>query len=146
MPLIVKNVSKSFGEKQVLHEFSMTAEEGERVCILGPSGGGKTTLLNIIAGLLPPDSGEVQRPEGKMSYVFQEYRLLPWLNAEENITATACCTKERAREILNALELGAERKAYPDDFSGGMNVIISQKNTPVKLSSFVILHKHTLIC
>ena len=139
MPLIVKNVSKSFGEKQVLHEFSMTADEGERVCILGPSGGGKTTLLNIIAGLLPPDSGEVQRPEGKMSYVFQEYRLLPWLNAEENITATACCTKERAREILNALELGAERKAYPDDFSGGMKQRLSIARALAYESSVILM-------
>ena len=120
MPLIIHNISKSFGEKQVLKDFSLTAEEGERVCVLGPSGGGKTTLLNIIAGLLAPDSGEVKLPEGKISYVFQEYRLLPWLNAEENITAASGCTKERAREILTALELGNERKGYPDDFSGGM--------------------------
>ena len=120
MPLIVKNVSKSFGEKQVLKEFSMSAEEGERVCLLGASGGGKTTLLNIIAGLLPADSGEVELPEGRIAYIFQEYRLLPWLTAEENITAATGCTKERAREILRAMELEKERKGYPDDFSGGM--------------------------
>ena len=120
MPLRINHVFKSFGSKQVLSDFSMEAAEGERVCILGPSGGGKTTLLQIIAGLLAPDSGEVQLPEGRISYVFQEHRLLPWLTAEENITAAAGCSKERAREMLEAMELLGERKGYPDDFSGGM--------------------------
>ncbi len=125
MPLVLSNINKSFGEKTVLSGFSMEAAEGERVCILGPSGGGKTTLLNLIAGLLPPDSGEIRLPEGKISYVFQEYRLLPWLTAEENIIAAAGCTKELAREMLAAMELGKERKGYPDDFSGGMKQRLS---------------------
>lgn len=120
MPLLLKDIQKRYGEKEVLHNFSMIVEEGERACIFGPSGGGKTTLLQIIAGLVSPDSGEVRRPEGNISYIFQEYRLLPWLTAEENITATTGCSKERAREILTALELGKERKGYPDEFSGGM--------------------------
>ena len=125
MPLRLTAIQKSFGEKCVLSGFSMEAAEGERVCILGPSGGGKTTLLNIIAGLIQPDSGEVRLPEGKISYVFQEYRLLPWLTAEENITAAAGCSKELARRILAAMELGEERKGYPDDFSGGMKQRLS---------------------
>ena len=125
MPLILNNICKSFGEKKVLDHFSMRVEEGERVCILGPSGGGKTTLLNIIAGLTQPDSGEIELPEGKISYIFQEYRLLPWLTAEENITSTTGCTKERAREILTALELGGESGSYPDAFSGGMQQRLS---------------------
>ena len=120
MPLRLKNICKSFGEKQVLTDFTLEAADGERICILGPSGGGKTTLLNIIAGLMPPDSGTVQLPEGKISYVFQEYRLLPWLNAEENITAAAGCDRELARHMLRAMELGNEIKGFPDDFSGGM--------------------------
>ena len=120
MPLRINHVFKSFGSKQVLSDFSMEAAEGERVCILGPSGGGKTTLLQIIAGLLAPDSGEVQLPEGRISYVFQEHRLLPWLTAEENITAATGCSRELAREMLAAMELGSERKGYPVDFSGGM--------------------------
>ena len=120
MTLRLTNVSKAFGEKQVLKDFSLTAREGERVCLLGPSGGGKTTLLNIVAGLLPPDSGERELPAGRISYIFQEYRLLPWLTAEENITEATGCTKERAREMLQAVELLSERRGYPDDFSGGM--------------------------
>lgn len=120
MPLALNNICKSFGEKPVLSDFSMRAEEGERVCILGPSGGGKTTLLNIIAGLISPDSGEAKLPEGRISYVFQEYRLLPWLTAEENITAASGCDRLLARELLAAMELGGEERNYPDSFSGGM--------------------------
>ena len=125
MPLRLQNIDKSFGEKNVLTGFSMEAEEGERVCVLGPSGGGKTTLLNIIAGLIPPDRGEIQRPEGKIAYVFQEYRLLPWLNAEENLTADTGCSKEDARELLRTMELEKENHGYPDDFSGGMKQRLS---------------------
>lgn len=139
MPLILKNICKSFGDKQVLNHFSLEAADGERVCILGPSGGGKTTLLNIIAGLLPPDSGEMQLPEGKVSYVFQEYRLLPWLTAEENITAAAGCDKSLAREVLAAMELDAETKSYPDDFSGGMKQRLSIARALAFDSSLILM-------
>ena len=125
MSLVISKICKSFGEKQVLCDFSLEIAEGERVCILGPSGGGKTTLLNLIAGLTQPDSGEILRPEGKISYVFQEDRLLPWLTAEENITEATGCTRELARELLTALELGSELRGYPGDFSGGMKQRVS---------------------
>ena len=120
MLLKLTNISKSFGEKKVLENLSLELGDGERLCILGPSGGGKTTLLNIIAGLIPPDGGEITRNFSKLSYVFQEYRLLPWVTALENITAATGCTDERARELLEAVELGNEFGSYPDSLSGGM--------------------------
>ena len=125
MSIKVKKINKSFGEKRVLRDFSLEAADGERICLLGPSGGGKTTLLNIIAGLVQPDSGEVERPAGKTAYVFQEYRLLPWLTAEDNLIETTGCTKASARELLRAMELGNEVRGYPDDFSGGMKQRLS---------------------
>lgn len=120
MPLILTDISKSFGEKTVLDGFSLEVADGERVCILGPSGGGKSTLLNIIAGLLKPDSGQMECSYRRIAYVFQEYRLLPWLTAEENITAVAGCDAAKAQELLEAVELGAEIHTYPDNLSGGM--------------------------
>lgn len=120
MPLILNNICKRFGEKNVLENFSLEVNDGERVCLLGPSGGGKTTLLNIIAGLLPPDSGDITCTCGKISYIFQEYRLLPWVDAAENITAAAGCTSARAEELLTAMELGGDIHSYPDSLSGGM--------------------------
>ena len=120
MPLSFQHINHSFGSKTVLHDVSLDVADGERVGILGPSGGGKTTLLNIAAGLLRPDSGEVQSSYDRVSFVFQEYRLLPWLTAAENITAAAGCSRETALALLNALELGGEEDSYPDSLSGGM--------------------------
>lgn len=120
MPLILNNICKRFGEKNVLENFSLEVKDGERICLLGPSGGGKTTLLNIIAGLISPDSGSLQLNCGKISYVFQEYRLLPWVDAAENITASSGCTNERAEELLKAMELSSDMHSYPDSLSGGM--------------------------
>ena len=139
MPLMIRHVSKSFGEKVVLRDFSLEVAEGERVCLLGPSGGGKTTLLHLIAGLIEPDSGEIARPEGKISIVFQEYRLLPWLTAEENITETTGCPKALARELLTAMELGEEADGYPEDFSGGMKQRVSIARALARDSSLLLL-------
>lgn len=125
MPLILRNVNKSFGEKQVLRDFSLRVDEGQRVGILGPSGGGKSTLLQLVAGLLHPDSGEVVCDFRRVGYVFQETRLMPWLTAEENVTAAAGCDRERARELLTALELDGEWGSYPDSLSGGMKQRVS---------------------
>ncbi len=120
MALILNNISKSFGEKKILENFSIEINNGERICLLGPSGRGKTTLLNIISGIIPPDSGSINHDCGKVSYVFQEYRLLPWINAVENITAATNCNPKRAIELLNDMELGGDLHTYPDSLSGGM--------------------------
>lgn len=120
MPLIMTNICKSFGEKKVLEGFSLDLSNGERVCILGPSGGGKSTLLNIIAGLIKPDSGKIECSYSRIAYVFQEYRLMPWLTAEENIAAVSGCGSDKACELLEAMGLGADIHSYPDSLSGGM--------------------------
>lgn len=78
------NTSKKFGENVVIEGFSHKFAEGRATAILGRSGGGKTTLLNILMGLLSPDSGEVAR-EGRISALFQEDRLCENLTASANI-------------------------------------------------------------
>lgn len=139
MLLRVNNLSKAFGDKPVLNEFSMELGENERACILGPSGGGKTTLLNIIAGLLAPDSGKIELSDRRISYIFQEDRLLPWLTAEENITAAAGCSKALARELLDEMELNGEYKTYPDELSGGMKQRINIARALAFDSSFILM-------
>lgn len=82
----LENICKSYGNIVLFKDFNAEFEEHKIHCILGGSGVGKTTLINIIAGIVPPDSGTVYLPEGSIpSYVFQEPRLLPWYNVYKNI-------------------------------------------------------------
>lgn len=114
----INSLCVSYGEKKVLRDFS--AEFGEGITLLtGPSGFGKTTLLHTIAGLIEPDSGEIiGRPE-RISLMFQDDRLLPWLSALQNIEIV-CDDREKALYYLRAVELEAEAGSRVQALSGGM--------------------------
>jgi len=87
----LEDISKKYGNREIFSHFSVEFEEHKVSCILGASGVGKTTLINIIAGMVSPNSGRVSvTSDGKSggfrgSYVFQEARLLPWLNVHDNL-------------------------------------------------------------
>ena len=81
----IKNISKTYGEKQVLSQLSKEFPSGETTVIMGASGCGKTTLLRILLGLEMPDSGEVTGMPEKVSVLFQEDRLCEDASAYENI-------------------------------------------------------------
>src|SRR4029079_705368 len=90
--LIVKGVSHSFGDLQVLSDINFTVESGEILAVIGPSGCGKSTLLGMIGGLLKPCAGEIlisgSRPADSLNpltYVFQDFALLPWRTVEANV-------------------------------------------------------------
>ena len=112
------HVSKSFGPLPVLRDFSLSLKQGEQLCLTGPSGQGKSTLLNLAAGLLLPDSGSIARQSDRISYVFQEDRLLPWQTALQNVALV--CEKQAAQRWLEELGLGAFLQNYPSELSGGM--------------------------
>ena len=117
----LKHVSKSFGEKTILSDFSCAFSDGI-TCILGPSGGGKTTLLRLITGLILPDSGEIIGfSDKKISAVFQEDRLFENLSAERNVLLTARhgFTHADAEALLASLGL-TEPTARVRTMSGGM--------------------------
>ena len=145
MKLEVKNVSKSFEEKQVLDQVSIHLEEGEIVCLLGASGGGKTTLFNIISGLMSPDRGavymdgqEITGQPGRVSYMLQKDMLLPYKTVLDNVALPLMIKKQsgadRARlplwkkqearkEAASYFEefgLDGYEKKYPSEMSGGM--------------------------
>jgi ABC-type ATPase involved in cell division/cell division protein FtsX len=136
-------VSKSFGRNAVLKGLNFTVGQGELVEITGPSGSGKTTLLRLVHGQLRPNGGEVwvrgtglhrrwRRGLGGLrrdvAFVFQEQRLLPRLNAFENIVLALQLRdpqvpnrtiRQRALQALESVKLVHRRKAYPDQLSAG---------------------------
>ena len=132
--LEVKHVSKSFDGKVVLDDVSVTLKKGELVCLLGVSGGGKTTLFNIISGLLVPDEGqvfldgkEITGKPGQISYMLQKDLLFPHRTIQDNVVLPLLLKgvpKKEARAQADALfeEFGLEgtQKSWPAQLSGGM--------------------------
>jgi len=138
--LAAKNLSKSYGSTQVLHDLNMEVGEGESLAILGQSGSGKTTLLSLLAGLEQPDSGSIQFREQilsamgiddlaklrgqSMGIIFQEYHLIPSLTALENIALPLEIQKvdavaKRSQALLERVGLAARGHHYPHQLSGG---------------------------
>ena len=113
------NVCRRFGDTAVLDGFSVSFDEGRVTCILGASGCGKTTLLRLASGLDRPDSGRVELPSGKYSFLFQENRLFPWLTALKNLTAVGISAGE-AERWLRAVGLSDSAQKLPSELSGGM--------------------------
>ena len=111
-------VSKSYGEKTVLSSLSFEIKEGERVCLSGESGAGKTTALRLICGFENADSGEVTL-KGRISVVFQENRLFESFSAYENVRLV-CDDDEKARQVLVAVGLWDDRDKLITELSGGM--------------------------
>jgi len=115
------NVSKSFGDKAVFTDYSLELDLGKAYCIMGESGCGKTTLLNLIMGLTKPNKGEISVPNAKISAVFQEDRLCEDFSAVSNVVAVT--GKSMKNEIIELLkELGLEGSEYlpVSQLSGGM--------------------------
>ncbi|AWN18669.1 MULTISPECIES: amino acid ABC transporter ATP-binding protein [Streptococcus] len=138
MLLELKNISKQFGHKQIFKDFNLHVEEGKILAIVGPSGGGKTTLLRMLAGLETIDSGQViyqgqevplnhLESDNILGFVFQDFQLFPHLTVLENLTLspikTMGVTKEeaskKAQELLGKLGLEEQGKTYPFSLSGG---------------------------
>ena len=116
------------GASPVLENCNFCVHTGERVALMGPSGSGKTTVLRLISGRLQPRQGAVRVSAGKISYMFQEPRLLPWLNAEDNVNlvlSDGATTLDAARRALESVGLGDATKKYPAELSGGMRQRVS---------------------
>ena len=123
--LIIKNLNLSYEDKVIFDSFNIEFEEKKVNVILGPSGIGKTTLLNSISGILPY-SGEITGNEGGVSYIFQKDRLIPSISIYKNldliIKAIYKDKKERAKQIdkmLELLEISDCKNKYPTQLSGG---------------------------
>jgi nitrate/nitrite transport system ATP-binding protein len=132
----LQDVSKRYGDREVLRHVNLQIDEGEFVSIVGASGSGKTTLVKVAAGLVQSDSGTVSVgsetvsgfPRGA-SIVFQNYSLLPWLSALENVRLAVesafpdwpkAKRMDQAVKYLTMVGLGAALAKRPSQLSGGM--------------------------
>jgi len=118
--MIIKELYKSYGKNSVLKGISLNIPAGKITCILGESGGGKTTLLNCVARLTPCD-GEIipESPaEKNPAYIFQEPRLLPNLTVEKNLSLVTS-DAEKIAAALKKVRLLGKGKEYPSALSGG---------------------------
>ena len=137
----VKQLSKQFGENEVLKAIDLTVKEGEVVVIIGPSGSGKSTILRCLNLLEEPTSGEIffegqniTAPDSnidqirqKMGMVFQSFNLFPHMSVLENLTITPVKikkedptkAKDQALALLDQVGLKEKADSYPSNLSGG---------------------------
>lgn len=136
--LELKNISKQFGHKQIFDKFSLSVSDGQILSLVGPSGGGKTTLLRMLAGLEPIDSGDIiyngetvpidhLENRNLLGFVFQDFQLFPHLSVLDNLILSPTITmglgkeeaKKKAEDLLSRLGLKDHLHAYPYSLSGG---------------------------
>lgn len=136
--LELRNINKAFAGKQILTNFSLSIPEKQILAIVGPSGGGKTTLLRMLAGLETIDSGEIYynseslaidelEKRNLLGFVFQDFQLFPHLSVLDNLTLSPIKTmsmekevaEKKARGLLEQLGLAGHADAFPFSLSGG---------------------------
>ncbi len=115
--IVLENVTFLRKDKIVLENFNLAVKKGQKVCLFGESGCGKTTALRLIAGLERQDSGNIT-VNGDISYVFQEHRLCPHINVLQNIMLVTD-DKSQALAVLDALGIAECTNKKPDKMSGG---------------------------
>lgn len=119
--LKVIGLKKYYNHRKILSDLSFEVGENEIAAIVGPSGCGKTTMLNIISGLEKEYIGYVEKTSGKIGYVFQEDRILPWLTVAENIKiVNQKGSDKEVQYYIDLVGLNGYEKFYPDELSGGM--------------------------
>jgi NitT/TauT family transport system ATP-binding protein len=137
--ITVRGLKKRFGENPVYDGFDLDIPRGKFISVFGPNGCGKSTLINLMAGLLPVDGGEIlfdgeRVGDIRVGYVFQNYReaLFPWMRARDNIAYPLKFMKLSRREqqrkvdaLVERLGIRIDLNRYPYEMSGGQQQLVS---------------------
>ena len=122
--LELARVTKTYGGKTILASVDIRLEKGAVICLAGPSGIGKSTIIDIAAGLVKPDSGSVRRNSDRLGYAFQNPALLPWKSALENLEFVLSGQRKEwealAMDWLDRMGLKQAASRKPRELSGGM--------------------------
>ncbi len=126
MSIRIDSLTKRFGDQLLFDGISLDIKQGGLTALIGGSGCGKTTLLRMICGLDKDYSGRITGVPDKISFLFQEDRLLPWANVKENIAFVLKDVMDKEQmesaisEIIKAVQLEGHEKKRPSELSGGM--------------------------
>ncbi|MBE6573345.1 MAG: ATP-binding cassette domain-containing protein [Ruminococcaceae bacterium] len=151
--LIAKDITKTYGDNLIFKELTLELEKGKTLALLGPSGIGKTTLLNILSGVISPDSGsvflrnqDITGKPGQISYMQQRDLLLPYYTVLENVALPLIIKGERKKDAIKKVSgyfeffgiSGYENK-YPREMSGGMRQRAALLRTYIQSQDVVLL-------
>ena len=157
---IVKSYGNDANKNQVLRGINLQIMDGDFTVILGASGSGKSTFLNVVSGLERPDSGTVRYGtlditklsdneltkfrKDNISFIFQQYYLLPNMTVEKNVRMGAdLANNKEYQEIIKAVGLGEKMKKYPGELSGGEQQRVSVARALAKKPKVLFLDEPT---
>ena len=160
----IEDITKSYGNEksksQILKGISLKIKEGDFAVILGASGSGKSTFLNVISGLEHPDSGKViydktdiavlsdkeltQFRKKNIGFIFQQYYLLPNMNVDKNVKMGADLAGNKDyKKVIRAVGLEDKLRKYPNELSGGEQQRVSVARALAKNPKFLFLDEPT---
>jgi polar amino acid transport system ATP-binding protein len=160
--LKVKDISLSFGDKKILDKISFTLHDGQAMIITGKSGVGKSTLLKILADIIPFDSGEIWLDgkeysqdllckENRVGIVFQQFHLFPHLTVFDNIALAPLYVQKRDKHeiekeivrLLTLYDLIDQRYKFPNELSGGQKQRVALIRTLILNPNIILLDEPT---
>lgn len=137
MKIQINNLCKKYGDKIVFENYNRVFEFDKILLIKGASGLGKTTLMRMVAELEKADKGEIIKDKSRVSFMFQEDRLIPFVSVIKNLTAI--CSEDKALEYLKLMGLEKEKDNSPTTLSGGMRRRVALARALCYDSDLVIL-------
>jgi NitT/TauT family transport system ATP-binding protein len=154
--ITIDHVSIAFEQQQVLKDTNLVLEQGASYALIGKSGSGKTTILNLIAGFIKPDQGTIQingvnvrKPRKETAFLFQELGLFPWQSVEEAVSMPIKLRgqkhdkEEDVDKLLFKLGLDKHKNKYPQELSGGEQQRVALARTLIGEPDLILMDEPT---